>query len=159
MLRIVFVCLGNICRSPLAEAVMNKKVGDAGIADKIAVDSAGTGSWHIGELPDGRTLDCISRNGLELDHRAQQFDQSYFDKYDYIVAMDKSNLRDIMSLATSDHSQQVLLMRDFDPVDKGSDVPDPYYGGSEGFQHVHDILDRSMDNLLDHIRSRHADLG
>jgi protein-tyrosine phosphatase len=153
--RVVFVCLGNICRSPTAEGVMRKLVGDAGLADRIVIDSAGTGGWHVGELPDARTVKAAARRGLELTHRARQFTVADFDRFDYVLAMDNSNLRHLRLMAGGRPNPTVRLLLSFDPGSPaGAEVPDPYAGGSAGFEHVLDLCERACSGLLAHLRTR-----
>lgn len=157
MIKVLFVCLGNICRSPLAEAVFNKLVEEEGLENKIMSDSAGTSDYHIGEAPDQRTVDVAVHNKLRINHQARQFSKQDFSDFDYIIAMDRSNQKHIKSLLreqTQDR-QQVFLMRDFEDDPDEPDVPDPYWSGKEGFLHVHRILFRSCKNLLNHIIGEH----
>jgi protein-tyrosine phosphatase len=152
---VLFVCLGNIVRSPLAEHLFIQKTKDEGVADGFRVDSAGTAGYHIGESPDRRMREVAAENGLLYDGRARQFSVADFDAFDWIIAMDSSNREDILRLARSEQDRaRVRLMRDFDP-DAGPDasVPDPYYGGIEGFYHVYEIVQRATAGLYAHIRS------
>lgn len=153
MKKILFVCLGNICRSPLAEGLMSEKIIKSNIEKQFKIDSCGTADYHIGELPDERTRENALKNGLELKQRARQFEPADFNRFDHILVMDNANKRKIIGLATSEeHLQKVQLMRDFESEIslQGVDVPDPYYGGDEGFQNVYDILNRCTDNLLNY---------
>jgi len=153
MKRILFVCLGNICRSPLAEGLMTNKIVKSAVEDQFKIDSCGTADYHIGELPDERTRENALKNGLELIHRARQFESADFKRFDHILVMDNANKMKLIGLASSEkHLQKIQLMRDFETeIDlKGTDVPDPYYGGDEGFQNVFNILDRCTENLLSH---------
>ncbi len=153
MKKILFVCLGNICRSPLAEALMTDKVVKSGVEDQFKIDSCGTADYHIGELPDERTCENALKNGLELKHRARQFESADFNRFDHILIMDNANKMKVIGLASSEeHLEKVQLMRDFETEAdlQGTDVPDPYYGGTEGFQNVFDIIDRCTYNLLNH---------
>jgi len=153
MKKILFVCLGNICRSPLAEGLMAEKIANSNLTGQFKIDSCGTADYHIGELPDERTRENALKNGLELKQRARQFDPSDFNKFDHILVMDNSNKMKVIGHAISEeHLQKVQLMRDFESEaqNQGKDVPDPYYGGTEGFQNVFDILDRCTDNLLNY---------
>ncbi|SMG08789.1 protein-tyrosine phosphatase [Marivirga sericea] len=151
MRKILFVCLGNICRSPLAEGLMSKKIAKLNIEEQFKIDSCGTADYHIGELPDERTRENALKNGLQLKQRARQFEAADFNRFDQILVMDNANKLKVIAFATSEeHLQKVQLMRDFE-IDvnlQGTDVPDPYYGGVEGFQNVYDILDRCTSNLL-----------
>ena len=159
MLSVVFVCLGNICRSPTAEGIFLSMTAKNGLSDSIYVDSAGTGGWHIGELADPRSREEAQRRGVELPSRSRQFRSEDFDQFDLIIAMDRSNLRNILRLArTESDRSRVHLLRDFDPsASPGSEVPDPYYGGPRGFPDVYDICERACQGLLEHCRSRLAD--
>ncbi len=160
-LRICFVCLGNICRSPTAEAVMARLLEEQGLSERIEVDSAGTGGWHVGDPPDERATAEASRRGIPMRGRARQFHVGDFSFFDLVVAMDRRNLADLHDLALEpDHHDKVVLLRSFDPSATGAgddlDVPDPYYGGPDGFSHVFDLVEAACRNLLDHVR---VDLG
>lgn len=149
---VLFVCLGNICRSPLAEGIFRDKVRAAGLEDKFQIDSCGTSAFHIGEQPDPRSRANAEENGVHLNHQARQFVVSDFSDFDYILPMDSSNYRNVIRLEPAGAQGRVVLMREFDSMATGADVPDPYYGGERGFQDVFDILDRSTQALLDAIR-------
>ena len=151
MKKILFVCLGNICRSPMAEAIFNHKVKTSGLGTQLISDSAGTANYHIGEKPDPRTTETLYKRGISIDHLGQQFRQDHGEGYDYIIAMDASNKKNILTEMRGSNDHKVYLMRDFDPVEKG-DVPDPYYGGKRGFDDVFEILDRSIGELIVFIR-------
>jgi protein-tyrosine phosphatase len=155
---VLFVCLGNICRSPLAEGVFRQVVGEAGLADRFEIDSAGTSSYHTGSPPDSRTTAVARRRGLALDHAARQITAEDLDRYDYIVVMDESNHERVRRLAESVKPEmEILLLRDFDPEADGSrEVPDPYFGGESGFEEVHDMVERACRGLLEHLRERHG---
>ncbi len=150
---VLFVCLGNICRSPLAEGIFRDKVKQAGLEDKFKIDSCGTSAFHIGEQPDPRSTANARDNGIYLDHQARQFVSADFSDFDYILPMDASNHRNVMKLEPENPAGKVILMRTFDSEGTGEDVPDPYYGGERGFQNVFDILDRSTEELLHTIRA------
>lgn len=158
MVRICFVCLGNICRSPTAEGVMQHLVTRAGLSEHIELDSAGTSAYHIGERPDRRSAEAARRRGIELVGRSRQFDACDFDDFHYVVAMDTSNLRDLKGLARSQADRDKLsLLRDFDPDSpRGASVPDPYYGGVDGFDEVLDICEAGCRHLLAHVREEHG---
>jgi len=156
-IKVLFVCLGNICRSPLAEAIFNHKIQQAGMDGHFEVDSCGTGNYHIGSQPDPRTLANARKNGIPINHVCRQLTASDLEYYDYILAMDNSNFNNIMRLRGADkHSEKIALLRDFDPESKGLEVPDPYFGGEDGFQEVFEILDRSMYHFIEHVRGRHS---
>ncbi|TNE79265.1 MAG: low molecular weight phosphotyrosine protein phosphatase [Bacteroidetes bacterium] len=159
MTRVLFVCLGNICRSPLAEGLFKQKVEMAGLSDHYHIDSAGTSDYHIGELPDPRTRENAERNGLSLNSRGRQFSKADFADFDIILTMDRSNFRNVKSLETTliDDIAEVRMMRDFDLRSPGADVPDPYYGGERGFQDVFDMLDQATEELLRYLEKRRLD--
>ena len=153
-MKIVFVCLGNICRSPTAHGVMEKLVADAGLAGRVTIDSAGTGAYHIGELPDARARKHAARRGYELAHRARQFTARDFDTFDLVIAMDRQNLRNVMALAGAP-TTKLALLRSFDPTaPPDAEVPDPWYGEADGFEEVLDQCERACAGLLAHVRSR-----
>jgi protein-tyrosine phosphatase len=155
---VLFVCLGNICRSPLAEGVFKRLVSAEGLEDRFDIDSAGTSDYHIGSSPDPRTLEEARGRGLILDHAARQIQTEDFDRFDYVIAMDASNFGRIERLARTLRGRAELhLLRAFDD-EAGDDleVPDPYFGGPEGFADVHDMVERACRGLLDHVRSQHA---
>lgn len=154
-MRICFVCLGNICRSPTAHGVMERLVADAGLDGAIAIDSAGTGAYHIGELPDERSRAAARRRGIELTHPARQFTRADLDRFDLIVAMDGQNLQRLQQLAGSRTRPPIVLLRSFDSTaPAGAEVPDPWSGGAAGFEDVLDQCERACAGLLAHIRER-----
>jgi protein-tyrosine phosphatase len=156
--RLLFVCLGNICRSPTAEGVMRTLVRDAGLQERIEVDSAGTGSWHVGEPPDARATRVARRRGIELGGAARQVWSRDFAEFDLILAMDASNLRNLQRLAPDEDARaKVRLLREFEGR-AGSqssagdlDVPDPYYGGPNGFEEVLDLVHAACAALLERL--------
>jgi protein-tyrosine phosphatase len=150
---ILFVCLGNICRSPLAEGVFLALADEEGTAHRFRVDSAGTGSWHIGEPPDARAVSVARARGIRLDGRARRITEHDLDDFDWIIAMDRSNRSAIRALVPPRSRARIHLLREFDPVPGDPDVPDPYYGGPGGFEEVFDIVDRCCRKLLEHLDS------
>jgi len=155
--RVLFVCLGNICRSPLAEGLFQRAVERAGLEEKIEVDSAGTGPWHVGQPPDRRMRETATRRGLSLDAlRGRQLGRPDLDHYDLVLAMDRDILHDTLVLdPDGPHGERVRLFREFDPEPGDYQVPDPYYGGPEGFDHVYDMVERTSEALLAAIRTRY----
>ncbi|OLU22846.1 protein-tyrosine-phosphatase [Pseudomonas sp. PA15(2017)] len=153
-MRVLFVCLGNICRSPTAEAVVRQRLQQAGLAERIEVDSAGTGDWHVGKAPDSRTQQAASRRGYDLSSlRGRQVSVDDFARFDLILAMDGANLRDLQRLRPAQARGELdLYLRRFELAE--DDVPDPYYGGSEGFEHVLDLLEQASDALLIELKGR-----
>jgi protein-tyrosine phosphatase len=149
--RILFVCLGNIIRSPLAEHMFAHLAEKAGVADKYYVDSAGTSAYHIGEQPDSRMRRVAAQNGLQYDGRAKQFQEDDYDRFDFIIPQDQDNLRNLRWLARGPADEAKLFtMRTFDPLGSSNEgVPDPYYGGADGFQTTFEIVRRSCQGLLD----------
>lgn len=158
MLRVCFVCLGNICRSPTAHGIMEKLIREAGLEGDIMVDSAGTGAWHVGELPDARTRATAAAHGVSLDHRARQFTSMDFDRFDYVVAVDNTNAEVLRRLAPSSQATgKIHLLREFDAESpRAADVPDPYYGNGDGFEEVFSICDAGCRGLLTFLRDAHA---
>ncbi len=149
---VLFVCLGNICRSPTAHSVFEHVVAERGLSDKIQVDSCGTGDWHIGHAPDPRAVSAAERRGYDLSSlRARQLDFGDFLMFDYILAMDNANLYDINQACPADFEGHLSLFLDFADDAKGHEVPDPYYGGEQGFNRVIDMIERAAHGLLDHI--------
>lgn len=156
-LRVVFVCLGNICRSPLAENVFRHHVQQAGLAGRFVIDSAGTSSYHEGDAPDERTSAVARTRGIELKGRSRQITRHDLEEFDYVIVMDQDNQRVVQRLANTTDREHVHLLREFDREAHGDlAVPDPYYGGPNGFENVHDIVDRSTRALLSYLRERHG---
>lgn len=152
-IRVMFVCLGNICRSPLAEGLFREQVRKAGLEDHFEIASSGTGHWHVGEPPDRRMRATAERQGLDISgQRAQQFETKDLERYDHIFVMDKSNLHDVLFLDEEDkHSGKVRLFREFDPEPGDFQVPDPYQGGREGFENVYEIVERTAASILERL--------
>lgn len=145
--QILLVCLGNICRSPMAEAILDFKAKNLGL--KVKVDSCGTGNWHIGQQPDPRTIAVANHHGVPVNHRARQIELLDFERFDYIFAMDDQNYRNLVLLTDKEeHHRKILKIRQFDPVEPGGDVPDPYYGTDRDFQLVFEMLNRTIDEFL-----------
>ena len=152
-MKLLFVCLGNICRSPTAHGVMQKLVDDAGLGSGVTIDSAGTGNWHVGELPDPRSREAALLRGYDLTHHARQVTPEDFARFDLILAMDRSNLRNLRAIATG--PARVELLRAFEPgAPPGAEVPDPYSGGGEDFERVLDICERACAGVLAYVRDR-----
>jgi protein-tyrosine phosphatase len=153
--RICFVCLGNICRSPTAEAVMQRLVDDAGLAGRVTLDSAGTGHWHVGTPADPRTRAAAASRGIAITHRARQFVAADLDRFDLVLAMDADNLANLRRLLGRRDHPEVRLLRAFDAsAPDGAEVPDPYAGGPDGFDHVLDLCERACRGLVEHVRTR-----
>jgi protein-tyrosine phosphatase len=150
MLNICFVCLGNICRSPTAEGIMIQLVKDSGLTNQISIDSAGTSAYHIGEPADPRSRAAAKNHHISLPSRARQFKAGDFERFDYVVAMDQSNQKNLIRMAHSKTDREkIVLLRNFDSKStKDSDVPDPYYGGPNGFETVFQICLAGCDGLL-----------
>jgi protein-tyrosine phosphatase len=154
-MKILFVCMGNICRSPTAEGVMRRLVEQAGLEERIEIESAGTGGWHVGEPPDERATLAARRRGVTLAGAAQQVTRDDFRRFDLLIALDRANLRELLVLAPDeDAAERVRLLREFDPAAAGVlDVPDPYYGGDRGFETVLDMVEAACRGLLDELRA------
>ncbi len=145
---ILVVCLGNICRSPLAEAIVREHLENAGLS--VRVDSAGTGNWHVGEAPDRRAIRAAQENNIRIDHlRARQFTRNDFETFDLIFAMDRTNYSDLLAMARSaDERAKVHLFLEFAGVTSPLDVPDPYYGTQDDFYRVYDLLDAATAQAM-----------
>jgi protein-tyrosine phosphatase len=183
-IKVLFVCLGNICRSPMAEAIFHHKIEQKGLTNFFEADSAGTAGYHVGKPADRRTISTVERMGIRITHSARQVATPDLTYYDYILAMDAENMEILNTLAEADGvlGGKLYLMRDFepgtqphntanerqpytninpladtprDPLTPNLAVPDPYYGGEEGFQEVYDILDRTIGNFIDFVQRRH----
>jgi protein-tyrosine phosphatase len=154
-IKVLFVCLGNICRSPLAEAILKTRVKERGLEKNFKIDSCGTANYHVGETADERTIANALENGVKIRHSARQLSAEDLDRYDLILAMDKDNYAVTRKLAggRDELRSKIKLLREYDVKSIGGDVPDPYYGGREEFQQVFNILNRSVENLLNELQS------
>lgn len=152
---ILFVCLGNICRSPLAESVFRHLVRERGIEDRFVIDSAGTSGYHAGDPPDARSVQTARSRGIEVTGTSRQITPADLQHYDYVIAMDGENLRNIEELPGAGDDVRIHLLREWDPEAPGADVPDPYYGGPRGFEQVQDIVERSCEALLESLLADH----
>jgi protein-tyrosine phosphatase len=156
MVKVLFVCMGNICRSPTAHGVFEHMLNEQGLVAAIEVDSCGTHAYHIDEAPDRRSQQVAEQRGIGLGHlRARRVEMSDFEYFDYILAMDRDNLSILESLCPSQHADKLSLFLDFAPSRSESEVPDPYYGGPKGFDIVLDMVEAASEGLLDDIRQRH----
>ena len=155
--RVLFVCLGNICRSPTAEGVMRSLVAEAGLEDRVQIQSAGTGAWHVGHPPDERATTAARARGIALEGEARRVEAADFERFDHVVAMDGDNLAELRGLAPSPgHERRLSLLREHDPAAAARgelEVPDPYYGGEDGFELVLDVVDGGCRGLLERIRA------
>lgn len=155
-IRVLMVCLGNICRSPTAHGVFEKHIHDKGLAPLIEVDSAGTGDWHIGEAPDPRSREAALRRGYDLSsQRSRQVESADFYSFDYILAMDSTNLRDLEKLRPQDAEVRMALFLEFSGSSTES-LPDPYYSGEQGFELVLDLVEQASKNLLEQLIQEHS---
>ncbi|MFB7931820.1 low molecular weight protein-tyrosine-phosphatase [Streptomyces sp. NPDC056039] len=153
--RVCFVCTGNICRSPMAEVVFRARVAEAGLDGLVEVDSAGTGGWHEGDGADPRTVAVLEENGYDTGHTARQFQPSWFSRLDLVVALDAGHLRDLRRLApTEEDARKVRLLRSYAPAAGDDlDVPDPYYGGADGFEECLEMVEAASTGLLAAVRA------
>jgi protein-tyrosine phosphatase len=154
---VLFVCLGNICRSPLAESLFRAVVAEAGLEGRFRIDSAGTSGYHDGDPPDPRTAGVAARRGVAVEGSSRRITGADVESFEYLIAMDSANLAELERLARAGAgSPRVHLLREFDPETNGElDVPDPYFGGPDGFEDVHDLVERAVRGLLDHLREAH----
>lgn len=151
--KICFVCLGNICRSPTAEGIFQHLINNRELADFFEIDSAGTSAYHVGESANSKSQRTAQKHGITLHSKARQFKTSDLDYFDLILAMDNENMQNVRRMANGNHEHKIGRMRDFDPKPGDGEVPDPYYGGPEGFENVFQIVKRSCENLLDELES------
>jgi len=153
--KILFVCMGNICRSPTAQGVFRKLLRNEGLEDLIETDSAGTHGYHVGEPPDRRAQDTAAKRGIDLsDFRARRVQTDDFLRFDYILAMDKENYDSLTEICPSGNERKLSLFLDYAPHLRTRDVPDPYYGGPSGFERVFDMVEAAAEGLLSDIRRR-----
>jgi protein-tyrosine phosphatase len=153
--RILFVCMGNICRSPTAEGVMRHVLREEGLEDVIEVDSAGTGSWHVGNPPDSRSAEAARARGIALQGEARQVTHEDFEEFDLLLCADRENVAALRRIAPLGTEENVRLLREYDPDSAGDDdldVPDPYYGDGDGFEHVLDLVDAACRGLVAELR-------
>jgi protein-tyrosine phosphatase len=154
MVRVLFVCLGNICRSPIAQGVFENVLRREGLEDEVSVDSAGTGTWHVGEPPDQRAQRSASSRGLDLStQRARRIAPEDCENFDYVLTMDEENYRAVASLCRGSAAVRPFL--DFATDSPETEVPDPFYGGPEGFEHVLDLVEEASEGLIADIREHH----
>jgi len=155
MVNVLFVCMGNICRSPTAEGYFQHVVKQSGLADKIHTDSAGTHAYHIGSPPDNRAQAAASKRGIDLSSlRGRKVEAVDFEKFDYVIAMDDSNFSDLQMVADGD-ANNLFMFLEFAEQFSEKEVPDPYYGGDQGFEHVLDLIEDASNGLLKNIREKH----
>ncbi len=155
--KVLFVCMGNICRSPTAQGVFEKLVSEHALAERIVIDSAGTHAYHIGEVPDARASAAAMRRGIDLSpQRARRVSPADFEQFDYVLAMDTSNYADLSDLCSPEQSPKLQLFLEFASVPGIKEVPDPYYGGATGFERVLDLIEEASAGLLETIRRQHG---
>jgi len=153
---VLMVCMGNICRSPLAHGLFEDLVEKAGLSERVRVDSAGTHAYHVGEEPDPRSQQTALRHGIDLSsQRARRVASEDFEQFDYILAMDRDNFGILMRSASPEHHHKIHMFLEFAPEMPAEEVPDPYYGGADGFDKVYDLVEAAAAGLLQHIRSNH----
>ena len=153
MKRILLVCLGNICRSPTAHGILYQKIADAGLGEDVALDSAGTAGWHVGKSPDSRAVAAAAQRGYDLSRlRARQVQEEDFERFDLILAMDDSNLHELRSQCSADSVGRVRLFLECADLTNVTEVPDPYYGGDQGFHHVIDLVEEAADKLVSQMK-------
>lgn len=153
-MHVLLVCLGNICRSPTAEGIVRHKLSQAGLADRVEVDSCGTGGWHVGQPPDSRAQEAAARRGFDLSAlRARQLTEEDFERFDYILAMDQNNLQILNQRRPGACRARIGLLLDYAGY-QDRPVPDPYYGGEWGFEEVLDLVEAGAEGLVEDIRRR-----
>ena len=156
VVRVLFVCLGNICRSPSAQGIMERVLKDEGLDARVEVDSAGTHAFHVGEPPDPRAQETARRRGIDLSRqRARRITRNDFIRFDYILAMDRENLSTLEEFCPPEHIHKLRLLMEFAPEMGFDEVPDPYYGGSAGFEQAFDLMEAAVRGLVEHLRRAH----
>jgi len=156
MVKVLFVCLGNICRSPIAQGVFTTLVEREGLAGQVTVESAGTHAYHVGNPPDERAREAAGKRGVDLSsQRARRVEPGDFERFDYVLAMDRSNYSDLMEICPPGMEYKLRLFLEFAPLLEDSEVPDPYYGGRSGFERVLDMVEAASEGLLTELRLRH----
>ncbi|HFD79443.1 MAG TPA: low molecular weight phosphotyrosine protein phosphatase [Gammaproteobacteria bacterium] len=154
-INILFVCMGNICRSPTAQGMFEYLLEQEGLSDEVYVDSAGTHAYHVGKSPDERAMRSAAARGIDLGaQRARRIEIEDFERFDYVLAMDSSNLDDLMALCPEQHREKLALFLDFAEELPEREVPDPYYGGAQGFERVLDLIEEGSRSLLESVRER-----
>lgn len=153
MVKVIFICLGNICRSPMAQVIFEHQIKEAQFEDHFKAQSAGTAGYHIGAPPDPRTLSTLKSHGILFEHQAHRVNTTDIDTYDYLIAMDHQNFVHLQNMNSV--GSVLIKMRDFDPLEKNGDVPDPYYGQHDGFEGVFEILNRSIKGLILVLKEKH----
>ncbi|TCK18362.1 protein tyrosine phosphatase [Thiogranum longum] len=153
--KVLFVCMGNICRSPTAQGVFERLVEEAGLAAHVDIDSAGTHAYHVGEPPDRRATQAAAGRGIDLtSQRARRVREHDFESFDYVLAMDHDNLDELRAICPAHYQERVRLLLEFAETSQHGDVPDPYYGGAQGFERVLDMVEDGAQGLLEEIRQR-----
>jgi protein-tyrosine phosphatase len=153
MPRVLFVCMGNICRSPTAEGVFRKLVIEAGLEQQIEIDSAGTHAYHVGEPPDARAQEAARRRGIDISGlRGRRATRADFERFDYVLVMDEENYDNLLDICPPEHEQKLQLFLEYAPQRPEREVPDPYFGGAAGFDRVLDMIEEAAQGLLDHIK-------
>lgn len=155
-IKVLFVCMGNICRSPLAHGLFEHRVAKAGLAEKITIDSAGTHAYHVGNAPDPRSQETALSHGFDLSkQRARKVDSTDFEKFDYVLAMDNDNHALLSAQCPDEYRHKLKLMLEFAPQLAETEVPDPYYGGASGFERVYQLIDAAADGLMADIQAHY----
>lgn len=157
-IRLLIVCLGNFCRSPVAEGVLRARIGMSTLAGRVELDSAGTGDWHIGEPPDRRAIANAAEHGIDIAGlRGRQLDASDYRRFDWLLCADRANLRDVRARMPSDSRARAALLLDWAGIEADGEIPDPYTGGPAQFEHVFHLLDRAADGVIARLRHEYPD--